>query len=390
MELDIFIPSLQVGIEYDGEPWHQTADHLERELKKYNICKQKGIRLIRIKENKGHNEKVACDILIHISKSRSTQKYSQLFDTLKAYIAFEQTIDVKHDRVFIQEQYIIGYIDNSFTIQYPTVAAEWHPTRNGNLKPDMFLSCSNQLAWWMCEKGHEWEATIESRTKYSAGCPVCANLKILPGINDMITTHPDIAKEWNTEKNNALKPSDVCAGTMKKVWWICNRGHEWQAAIASRCKGIGCPICSNKKVLKGFNDLISTKPALAQEWNYKKNTDISPDQVTAHSGKRVWWICEKGHEWEATINHRSYGTGCPICSNRKVLIGYNDFQSLYPQLAKEWNYKKNGNLKPSDITPSAAKKVWWQCTFGHEWEAYIYNRIHGSSCPICYANSRSK
>ncbi len=110
-----------------------------------------------------------------------------------------------------------------------------------------------------------------------------------------------------------------------------------------------------------------------------------------HSGKKVWWKCSKGHEWQATVTHRSNGTGCPICANRQVLIGYNDFQTLYPDLAKEWNYDKNGERMPTDITSCSQKKVWWRCKNGHEWEARVFNRtLHGSGCPICFANKKKR
>lgn len=386
MELDIFIPSIMTGIEYDGEPWHKSADHHQRELKKYNICKEKGVTLIRIKEDTHYSEHDTCDVLLHISKARSTKSYSSLFHNLSQYISFSQDIDIKRDRLEIQEQYIFSYVANSLTNQFPHIASEWHPTRNGKLKPEMFLSYSQQIVWWLCDKGHEWEARIESRTRSDTGCPICSNKKIVPGINDIATTHPMIASEWNTAKNGKLKPTNVCSGTSKKAWWICEKGHEWEAVIHTRCKGIGCPICANKQVLHGYNDLSHTNPELEKEWNYDKNTNISPDQVTAHSGKKVWWVCSKGHEWQATINHRSNGTGCPICSNRQVLIGFNDFQTVHPELAKEWDYEKNDQLKPTDITSSSRKKVWWHCQYGHEWESYVYNRIHGSGCPICYAN----
>lgn len=83
---------------------------------------------------------------------------------------------------------------------------------------------------------------------------------------------------------------------IKKVWWLCEKGHEWTAVIHSRANGTKCPICTNTKVLNGFNDLATTHPQLTKEWHPTKNIDILPTQISAGSNKKVWWLCEKGHE----------------------------------------------------------------------------------------------
>ncbi|MBQ7067966.1 MAG: zinc-ribbon domain-containing protein [Synergistaceae bacterium] len=116
------------------------------------------------------------------------------------------------------------------------------------------------------------------------------------------------------------------------------------------------------------------------------NGDLLPTQVTCCSGKRVWWKCHKcGYEWQAGINNRvSKNTGCPVCAGKVILVGYNDLATLYPNFSDEWNYEKNGNLLPTQVTCCSGKKVWWKCNkCGHEWETYVINRINGSSCPVC-------
>ena len=118
------------------------------------------------------------------------------------------------------------------------------------------------------------------------------------------------------KKNREKSPSNFKANSGKIVWWRCNKGHEWQARIADRNNGRGCPFCSGKKILKGFNDLQSVNPALAEEWNYKKNNSLSPTDVFPNSHKKVWWICQKGHEWQAIIVNRNKGNGCPICARK--------------------------------------------------------------------------
>ena len=133
---------------------------------------------------------------------------------------------------------------------------------------------------------------------------------------------------------------------------------------------------------------VSDNAQLMSEWNWGKNTDVDPVQLTLGSNRKVWWRCSQGHEWQATIKNRNNGNGCPYCSSRLVLIGYNDLQTANPFLAKEWNFAKNNGLTPTDVLPNSNKKVWWKCERGHEWQATINNRNKGVGCPIC--NSERK
>ena len=100
-------------------------------------------------------------------------------------------------------------------------------------------------------------------------------------------------------------------------------------------------------------------PTLMAEWNWEKNNELGldPKTLTCGSGKKVWWKCSKGHEWQATIASRNGGNSCPYCSGRYSIKGENDLLTLNPDLAKEWNYKKNGNLKPEDFTANSGVKV---------------------------------
>ena len=106
-----------------------------------------------------------------------------------------------------------------------------------------------------------------------------------------VIDNAELMAEWNWEKNNELgfDPKTLTLGNNKKAWWKCSKGHEWQATIASRNSGSGCPYCSGNKVLKGENDLQTVNPTLAKEWNYEKNGDSKPENFTANSGQKVWW-----------------------------------------------------------------------------------------------------
>ena len=198
---------------------------------------------------------------------------------------------------------------------------QWHPRKNGGLTPDCVVAGSEKKVWWICEKGHEWQAFVFSRTGgRHASCPYCSNQAVLEGYNDLATTHPVVAAQWHSELNGDLTPGRVTAGSRKKVWWRCSEGHEWQAFVFSRTGGrhTSCPYCSNKAVLSGYNDLTTVEPEVAEQWHPELNGDLTPEHVTAGCRKKVWWICEKGHEWQAAIAMRAgrRKTGCPICAGR--------------------------------------------------------------------------
>ncbi|MBR2472936.1 MAG: zinc-ribbon domain-containing protein, partial [Clostridia bacterium] len=124
---------------------------------------------------------------------------------------------------------------------------------------------------------------------------------------------------------------------------------------------------------------------LMAEWNWEKNNELGfdPETLTLGSGKKVWWKCEKGHSWEAVVSNRAQGHGCPYCSGRLPIAGETDLQSCYPHISAQWDYSKNGDLKPRDVMPKSSKKVWWKCEKGHSWEAEISHRTSGHGCPIC-------
>lgn len=195
---------------------------------------------------------------------------------------------------------------------------------------------------------------------------------------------PELAEEWHPTKNQNLSPLDVAIGSSKKVWWLGKCGHEWDDTISHRAQGRGCPYCSSKRVLKGFNDLGTLYPQLVDEWHPTKNGAVTPYDITSKSGKKVWWKCSNGHEWEALVSNRTKNkSSCPYCKGKKPILGVNDLLSVSPQLALEWHPTKNGDLKPSDMMGSSKRRIWWKCSKGHEWKATLDSRSKGHGCPYC-------
>jgi hypothetical protein len=223
---------------------------------------------------------------------------------------------------------------------------------------------------WKCALGHEWNAVIYERAIEGTGCPFCSNQKVLIGFNDLATTHPSLAKEafgWD--------PKTVVAGSHKKLQWKCKLGHVWKMQVVNRSRqNQGCSICANKQVLVGVNDLGSTHPEVAEiadGWDVTK--------FTSGSHVKKAWKCKLGHTWICSIGDlASRDYLCPFCSNRKLWIGFNDLETLFPQVAKEAS-----GWDPSKIHSGSHIKLKWKCAYEHEWSALVSSRVRGSGCPSC-------
>ena len=313
LELDIYIPSIKTAIEYDGERWHRN---IEKDLKKDLMCEKNKIRLIRIRENGCPNYN-SSSIKIYLPNNKTKGLEIGIKKVLDLLKINNNDINIERDTTEILSMINFMVKENSILITNPDIAKEWHPVKNGNLKPEHTKPGSNKKVWWICPHGHEYQLCVNARTVRGHGCPYCSSHRVMKGYNDLESQNPTLAKEWDYDRNTS-SPSDVTVASGKKVWWRCSKGHEWEATISKRSNGRGSPYCSGQKVLKGYNDLATLNPTLIEEWNYNKNIDILPTEVSAHSGRKVWWKCSKcNHEWQATIDKRSNGRGCPKCKNKK-------------------------------------------------------------------------
>lgn len=313
-EMDVWLPELRVGVEYNGF-WHR--DKAEADAGKVSFFSDIGIRIITVKE--GEQNLVEGDVIQYVYSAAQKEPLDWAIKELFQLLCLvPPEIDVSSDTSDIYSQYITSWKESSLAANYPDLSAQWHPTKNGTISPEQIAPRSDKKIWWQCEKGHEWQATPNNRTTLKRGCPYCAGKIILPGFNDLATTHPELAVEWHPTKNQGLLPSDITYGSTKKVWWLGPCGHEWEASVNNRSNHkYGCPYCAGQKVLAGFNDLATTHPELAKEWHPTKNGDLLPSHVMAGSDKKVWWLGKCGHDWPAAIDHRSRGSGCPVCYGRK-------------------------------------------------------------------------
>lgn len=154
-----------------------------------------------------------------------------------------------------------GY--NDLATVNPRLASEWHPTKNGDLKPNQVTYGYCNSVWWKCHKcGYEWKTDVAHRVTSDIGCAVCAGKVTLKGYNDFATLHPELLKKWDYDKN-IIDPSSIPSSYKKKVWWICSKGHSYDTSVTSRAlQHAGYPYCTNQKVLPGFNDLLTLNPKL--------------------------------------------------------------------------------------------------------------------------------
>jgi len=256
VEVDVLIPSLKMGVEVDGWRWHR--DKVEADKRKNAVVGGNGYGLIRLREKplSGVGE---MDVFYPEDPNDG--------DILKA---IAEILDVVEKRSGVVSHY-----------------------------------------------GHPQEFYEEQRYRQ-----LVAVRGKMPEDKTLQFRFPDVAKLWS--KRNDLSPSEVRYGEHRQVWWRCKTGHEFQAGIWNMIAAFqrgsasgGCPYCSGRRSSSEDN-LALAAPHLVGQWNSTRNGDIRPEDFLSKSNKRVWWVCDKGHEWEAVISTRFSGCGCPVCYGRKI------------------------------------------------------------------------
>ena len=326
-ELDVYIPSINTAVEYDGVKWHKNK--VGQEIKKDLLCKQNGIRLIRIREDGLNNLESSECIFVDPRKKRSLD--AAIITVIKDVCGNDTAIDVDVDRdtAVIVARFDKNKKENSILSKFPELADEWDYEKNGSINPEYVNYGSTRKYWWKCKKcGNEFLMAVNSRTNQGQGCPVCAKEKRVESISKTLVqtrgslqdSCSPLLEEWDYEKNT-VTPAEITPASKRKVWWICKTcGGSWLASVQNRVLADNkCPYCAGRKVLVGFNDFATQHPELLSEWDYEKNKGLKPEDFTSGSGKIIAWKCSKcGHEWTTSISDRSMGRGCPICARKKA------------------------------------------------------------------------
>jgi len=256
---DIYIPQYKIIIEYDGWYYHSNLNSKQRENKKDQILKERGFCVIRIKDRgeeiQGINYRNG-NFEYHLQENYNNldELVKEVINVIGKMANANIRIDINHKRDYqkIEDTYYHIRKSNSLAVKRPEFIEEW--SSNNNISPDNVSISYQDNVKWICKKcNREYKATVYNRVKNNSNCPFCANKKVCED-NSLAKCSPRLIKEWDNEKNGDLTPNDVTNGSDKKVWWICEKGHSWQAHIYSRTgkKKTNCPECSkNNRKRKG-------------------------------------------------------------------------------------------------------------------------------------------
>ena len=396
-ELDIYIPTLRLAVEYDGHQWHKSA---KRDLEKDLLCKENGITLIRIREDGCAKYESPAHFIeckqTHGNIVQLKEPINEMIELINNLFSLKIPLvdSIENDVTAINESFYSYNKANSLAYKKPALLTEWDYEKNGQLKPDMISAGSNSKVWWKCKHGHSWLAVVSSRVRGN-GCPYCNGKYVLTGFNDLASQYPNLVEEWDYELNKDLDPTKILATSNTIAYWKCKHGHSWKTKISTRTRmGSGCPTCAGLTPEKGKNDFATLYPELAKEWDYEKNGGLKPSDVLPGSEKRVWWICPKGHSYDTLVAVRAkMNCGCPVCSNKRIQAGYNDLATLHPELVEEWDFEKNGDLLPTQVGGNGGshKEIWWKCKKGHSWKTKLSTRISlHTGCPQCAIDRNKK
>lgn len=255
-ELDIYIPSLKIAIEYDGYDWHKNRE--SKDIAKNKKCIENGVKLIRVREKalKLYDD---C-ICIQRENCSSIDTLNDVIRELFEYLNISDDVDVSRDCGNIYSNYIYLKKVNSLASKFPEIAKEFDYELNGNLSPEFLSVSSNKKVWWKCPHGDSYLMSVIKRTT-GRNCPICSNHQIVLGRNDIRTYCKDhdlnyIIDEWNYDKNIAagIDIDKISTGSIIKVWWKCSKcNYEWQTAPNNRIrKRHMCPRCRKKHLSARF------------------------------------------------------------------------------------------------------------------------------------------
>lgn len=292
----------------------------------------------------------------------------------------------------------------------PELLDEWDYELN-KFDPNEYSSAEKERVHWVkeVEKNGKifklrWEATIEAR-KYGAECPQLSNQKVTEGFNDFATYCKEnnldyLLEQWSDR--NILKPNEVPPFANRKIIWHCKTCEGIWSATPNERKTRGCPYCSNRIILTGFNDLQtwldnnpSAKGIIDEEKNKENRIDFCKMKATTHSKDKIYAKCPIcNYEWMPIVSSIIRGSGCPVCCGKVIKLGFNDLKTVCKKnhleyLIDEWD---SDNEKPiEEYTKASHSSISWICSeCGHKWNASIANRMKHKGCPKCAGSKGEK
>ena len=350
--------------------------------------------VLRSRVKKGHTWHGMTITRCQTERPITSNEHSSLTNSLKRHLGKGELTEAQIEKLrrcdfpFESIKEAVGLDDR--------LRAIWDSEQNG--APDSLeLQINKEYAWKCPVCGYRWTRKL-GKERDSKGCPACLGKVVIPGWTDLATCNPDIAEEWDYERNGNLTPSDIVSGSAKRVWWKCQKcGGEWQAPPVKRKIGKGsCPYCAGRKLKKGVNDLASQYPEVALDYLPELNGGIPADEVIVKYGTKVIWKCHVcGHEWKNDVYNRTRApkpSGCVKCQRRTASGRFRQMAiektgalaDTNPNLAAAWDYEKNGNLTPSDIAANSSGTYWFLCrSCGASYKSYP-----GAKEPLCMGGMR--
>ena len=394
-EIDIFIPSLNIGIEYDGEYYHKSQYRLKKDIEKNQLIFENGISLIRIRESNCipmSNDK--CTIYQY-QYSSDYQKLNMLLERLlsdlcnKAGISYNIVIDIDSIRKkIIAELHVLPYKKSfaAYIEKHCNIKAKWDFVANYPITPEMVQPNSDKRMSWICinNPNHRWDAPVKSISK-GYGCDWCAK------------RHKYSTEEWveqaklvHADKYDYSKAKYKNSNT--KVLIGCPIHGDFNQRASEHLKGKGCKWCGGQGGFHELNTLAFAYPELAKEWdsNHPGNKSLTPKDVLITDNTNLyWWKCNNGksHSYYAKISYRiKRKSGCAVCHGKQISYD-TSLEFLRPDLVAEWH---DGNtIRPNEVSLGSEKVVQWKCSNPEHsiYNASVYNRTHlNSGCPECTKN----
>jgi len=248
-ELDIFIPSLNIGIEYNGYRWHDNGEKQISDRLKNQFFEDHEIKVLYVIEvtkksadfGSSYTKNEHC---YYVNDDDIVALNNVISCLVKDIFSKIIDVDIDKDRPKIFKSYIHNEESWSFASDCEGISHKWDYEKNLSLHPEHVSRRSGKIVYWICPVGHSFKSSVH-QINHSA-CPICAREKQYN--NRFEISHPELLEEWDFSNNTDIKPDVITCGSTRKVWWKCSEGHpSWRAPITSRVKGCGCPICGRKK-----------------------------------------------------------------------------------------------------------------------------------------------
>lgn len=221
---------------------------------------------------------------------------------------------------------------------YPHLLSQWDFGKN-SVSPHKILPGARIDAWWKCPQGHSWTSSLANRTYSENNCPYCSGQRVLPGFNDMATTHPHVLAEWDFEKNT-VQPTDITAGSSQYVWWKCPKGHSHRTMVSDKTRTdtrrIKCPHCAHhisvgekelheflRSILSGEAILTNTRAVISP---YELDMYI-PEKKIAVEYNGVYWHSEK---MKSVHYHSEKYKACCDKDIQLITVWEDDWQNKRP------------------------------------------------------------